>query len=170
MRPGEGRLKITNREGMAERQGKDEMKVCTHSSRLPLRQNCTTASDGQTRFIDLFCFFDRIRFKWKHNPDRVKPIQKIYNKCVANANPLVIHWTNSATHLTSYSTFFLFSVVSDNIIMLDGHMNGIFIKQPGLTSNLSFWEGSKTVSSLWTSLLEVKILPFKAFLSAEIVE
>ena len=28
MRPREGRLKITNREGMAERQGRDEMKAC----------------------------------------------------------------------------------------------------------------------------------------------
>lgn len=154
---------------MAERQGRDEMKACTHSGRPSLRQNCTTALDGQTSFIDLFCFSDRIRFKWKHNPERFKPIQKIYRKFVANANPLVIHWTNSAIHLTFYSSFFLFSVSSDNIIMLDGHMNDIFIKQPGLISNLSFWEGSKTVSSLWTSLLVVKILPFKAFLSAEIV-
>lgn len=69
MRPREGRLKITNRGGMAERQAADEMKAATHSSRLPPKQTCTTASDGQTSFIDLFYFSDRIRFESTHIPD-----------------------------------------------------------------------------------------------------
>lgn len=60
-------LKRTNRKvWQRDKQGWDES---MHSSMLPQRQNYTTASNGQKSFIDLFCFSNRIRFKWKHNPD-----------------------------------------------------------------------------------------------------
>lgn len=57
MRQRKGKLKITKREGMADRQGRDEMKEHKHTGMLLLRQNSPTDWFGQTTSIDLFCFF-----------------------------------------------------------------------------------------------------------------
>lgn len=57
MRQRKGKLKITKREGMADRQGRDEMKEHKHTGMLLLRQNSPTDWFGQTSSIDLFYFF-----------------------------------------------------------------------------------------------------------------
>lgn len=159
MRPMEGRLKITSREGMAERQGRIGMKACR--SVVGCHWGRTVQQLWMGKQALLICFVFLTDCSSNENIILgVKPIQKKseyrYYKYTRNVRltliHLVIHWINSAT----YCDYFFFSVSSKTIIMRDGHMNGIFIKQPGLISNLSFWEGSKTVSSLWMSLLWLK--------------
>lgn len=157
MRPREGRLKITNREGMAARQGRDEMKACMHSSRAAIEAELYNSLGWANRLYWFVLFFWQNKGSNENIILTVKPIRKNIKK---NVQQTLIHLL---IHSTNYAIYDFSQFIFYNIIVSDGHMNGIFIKQPGLISNLSLWGGSKTMTALWMSLLVVKILPRRVF-------